>query len=62
MKAGDCVKTPRFCTVEISRVYETMEEAYADGFREPTYWKDGEYEVLGKCLDQYHMEFAAVKK
>ena len=61
MKVGDRIYTPRFCTVRIKEVFETEEEARENGYKEPTYYK-GDYEILGKSLDMYHMLFAAVKK
>ena len=61
MKVGDRIYTPRFCTVQIKEVFETEEEAMENGYKEPTYYK-GDYEILGKSLDMYHMLFAAVKK
>lgn len=36
-------------------------EARTAGFCEPTYYKD-DHIILGKSLDMYHMEFAAVPK
>lgn len=61
MNIGDSVYTPRFCTVRIDAIFATTAEARAAGFCEPTYYK-GEYIILGKVLDMYHMEFAAVPK
>ncbi len=61
MKIGDSVYTPRFCTVRIDTIFATTAEARAAGFCEPTYYK-GEHIILGKVLDMYHMEFAAVPK
>ena len=61
MKIGDSVYTPRFCTVQIDAVFATTAEACAAGFDEPTYYK-GEYTILGKVLDMYHMKFATVRK
>ena len=57
MKIGDSVYTPRFCTVRISAIFATEAEAKL----EPTYYK-GDHIVLGRSLDMYHMEFAAVPK
>lgn len=62
MKVGDQIRTPRFCTVEIEKVFESKEEAFKNGFSEPTYYKDCEWDIFGKSIDMYHMEFAAVKK
>ncbi|MBD5150355.1 MAG: hypothetical protein HDT18_08325 [Oscillibacter sp.] len=61
MKIGDSVYTPRFCTVRISAVFVNEAEARAAGFYEPTYYK-GDHIILGKALDMYSMEFAAVPK
>lgn len=61
MKVGDSVYTPRFCTVRISAIFASEAEARAAGFCEPTYYK-GDHVILGKVLDMYSMEFAAVSK
>ena len=61
MKIGDSVSTPRFCTVRIDATFAATTEAHAAGFSEPTYY-EGECTILGKVLDMYHMEFAAVPK
>ena len=62
MKKGARVETPRFCTVKIEEVFETRTEAMVAGFTEPTFYEDSKYGILGKSLDQYHMEFAAFRK
>ena len=61
MKIGDTVYTPRFCTVRISTIFPSEAEARIYGYCEPTYY-EGEYTILGKVLDAYHMEFAAIPK
>lgn len=61
MNKGDYVYTPRFCTVKIEEVFENREAAARAGYTEPTHYR-GEYEIAGKSLDMYHMEFAAYKK
>ena len=61
MKVGDYVYTPRFCTVRIAVIFENEAEARRSGYCEPTYYK-GEYTILGKSLDVYCMEFAAIPK
>lgn len=61
MKIGDLVYTPRFCTVRISTIFPSEAEAHIYGYCEPTYYED-EYTILGKVLDAYHMEFAAIPK
>ena len=61
IKVGDYVYTPRFCTVQISKVFESEKEARSCGYREPTYYK-GNHVILGKVLDLNCMEFAAIPK
>ena len=61
MKIGDSVYTPRFCTIRINAIFENEAEARTAGFCKPTYYK-GDYIILGKSLDMYHLEFAAVPK
>ena len=61
MNIGDYVYTPRFCTVKITAIFASEAEAHRCGYREPTYYK-GDYTILGRSLDIYHMEFAAVPK
>ena len=60
MKIGDYIYTPRFCTVNIKEIFESETEAREKGYTEPTYYQ-GEYKILGKSIDMYHMQFAAVK-
>ena len=62
MKIGDYVNTPRFCTVRIDAIFASEAEARANGYCEPTYYRGGDYTILGKSLDMYHMIFAAVPK
>ena len=64
MKPGDYVKTPRFLTVKIETVFNSYKEAEAAGYKETTHYTlkhDDGYDVVGKQLDMYHMEFAGVK-
>ena len=63
MKKGDYIYTPRFCTCEISRVYEDADEARIDGFCEPThYYSDPDYNVYGRHTGLNQMIFAGVRK
>lgn len=62
MKKGDYVKTPRFLTVKIEKVFRCEANARKAGFTEPTHYRDDKYGILGKSLDLYCMEFAAYKK
>lgn len=65
MKKGDWVNTPRFCAVQIQKVFKSRETAYKQGFSEPTHYDGAEswkYDVLGKNTSLNHMIFAAVKR
>lgn len=62
MKKGDWVDTPRFCKVQIEKVFRSAETARKHGFTEPTHYKGDEYGILGKPLDMYIMIFAAYKR
>ena len=62
MKKGEYVVTPRFMTVMIEEVFQNREEAWLNGYREPTHYYDGEYGIAGKSKDMYHMTFAAYKE
>ena len=59
---GDYVRTPRFLTVKIKKVYPSTEEMYCTGFEEPTHFRDDDYEVCGKTIGLNQMEFAAACK
>lgn len=61
MKKGDYIYTPRFCTVQIEKVFRSRENAVKAGITEPTYYR-GEYEIVGKSQNRYEMVFAAYKK
>lgn len=61
MRADDYVRTPRFCNVKIRETFASVKEMRRAGYTEPTYYQ-GEYEVLGRSIDMYHMEFAAARK
>lgn len=60
--AGDYVDTPRFCKVQIERVYRDESEMRQDGFTEPTDYRDSEYVVCGKSTELNCMIFAAALK
>lgn len=61
MKANDYVKTPRFLTVKIQEVFETVKDMYEAGYYEPTHY-EGEYAIQGKSIGINRMIFAAAKK
>lgn len=65
MKKNSYVYTDRFCNVLIEKVFPSEAEAKKAGFTEPAFYngeESGDYGVLGKSLDMYHMEFAAYRK
>ena len=62
MVLGTRVSTPRFCTVIISAIFEHPEDAAKCGYVEPTHTQLPDWEIKGKSIDCYHMEFAAIKK
>ncbi len=62
MKVDDKIYTPRFCTVTIKEIFGSISEARKAGFTESAHYNDSEYDVMGKSIDMYHMEFAGVKK
>jgi hypothetical protein len=61
MKKGDYIKTPRFLTVKIADVFENLEIAKEQGYKEPTHFEDENYEILGKHTGTNTMIFAAIK-
>ncbi len=60
LKVGDLVETPRFLKVRISEVFDSVQEARKAGFVESTDYR-GDFKILGKSIDLYHMVFAAVR-
>lgn len=62
MKIGEWIDTPRFCKVKIDAIYENREQAYNDGFNEPTHYNSSWYDIYGKNTSINHMIFAAIKK
>lgn len=62
MKVGQRYNTPRFCTVRICAMFNSRKEAEDAGFKEPTYWDNDVYGILGRSIDMYHMEFAGYRK
>lgn len=62
IEKGMIIRTPRFLSVKIQEVFGTPEEMYCAGYTEPTHFTDEEYEIAGRSVDMYHMEFAAARK
>lgn len=62
MKKGDNIYTPRFCDVEIKKVFKNELNAQKAGFTEPTHYKNPEYGILGKNIGINQMIFAAFRK
>ena len=62
LKKGDSLYSPRFCTIWLDEVFDSVEELRAAGFNEPTYFNNKRWEIRGKSIDMYHMLFAAAPK
>lgn len=62
IKKGSVVHTPRFLDVRISEVYDNQDQLREAGYTEPTHFVDAEWEVRGKSIDLFRMEFAAARK
>jgi len=62
MKKDDWVNTPRFCKVRIKKIFQKAETARKQGFHEPTYYSDLQYDIWGKHTGKDTMIFAAIKK
>lgn len=62
MQVGDKIYTPRFCTVEISQIFSSMEDAVSNGFTESAHYNDGQFAVYGKSVGVNRMVFSAVKE
>ncbi len=62
MNIGDKVYIPRFCTVTIDHVFDSVKEARAEGFTEPTYYdKAPGFKVLGRSIGVNRMDFCAAR-
>lgn len=62
IKAGDYVRTPRFSTVRIHKVFESEEEMYQAGYTETTHYVNDDWEICGKSIGVNRMRFAACRK
>ena len=62
MKTGDSIYTPRFTNVIITEMFDNEESARLAGYKEPTYYKDLEYGILGRSEGINRMTFAAYRK
>ena len=62
IKKGDYVETPRFLKVRIAKVFRKLERARAEGFIEPTHYRDSDYYIRGKHTGPNRMIFAAIKR
>ena len=60
--SGDYVNTPRFLRVRIRQIFPSVDDLRDAGYTEPTHFKDGTYEVSGKCIGNNEMLFAAAYK
>lgn len=62
LKKGDIVYSPRFCSLEIQKVFKSEANARKAGYSEPTYYNDRDYGILGKRIGMNRMIFAAYRK
>ncbi len=60
IKLSDKVNTPRFLTVRIAAMFESVELAEVCGFTETTDFRDGNYHIRGRRIGENQMVFAAV--
>jgi len=62
VKKGEYIKTPRFLTVKIEKVFRSNERAYKEGYTEPTHYVNSEYHIRGKHIGENRMVFAGIKR
>ena len=62
MKKGEWIETPRFLKVQIEKVFNTIQEAYTEGYTEPTHYNSPDFDIKGKHTGINRMIFAAVRK
>jgi len=62
IRLGDKVNTPRFLKVRMAAMFESVELAENCGFTEGTDFRDEDYHVRGKHIEENRMLFAAVKR
>ena len=62
IQIGDMVRTPRFLTVKIRAMFESVELAEICGFTEGSDFRDEDYHVRGRHIEDNRMIFAAVKR
>lgn len=62
IKLGDNIETPRFLTVRIAAMFESVELAEDCGFTNGTDFRDSDYHIRGKSIGNNRMLFAAVKR
>jgi len=62
MQVGDWVTTPRFLSVRIKEVFDNKSLAYENGYKEPTHYRDENWEIVGKTIGLNRMIFAAYRK
>lgn len=62
IRIGDKVQTPRFLTVRIAAMFESVELAESCGFTEGTDFRDEDYHIRGKHIGENRMLFAAVNR
>ena len=62
MKKGDWVDTPRFCKVEILKVFRSKKNAFKAGYTvSADYRGSSGFSVYGKMVGVNRMNFAAIE-
>ena len=63
LKTGDTVRSPRFGSVRIARIYKEEDKAFADGYTESAHvWGIDGWRIFGKYTESNRLpEFAAVR-
>ena len=62
MNLNDRIKTPRFLTVRITAMFDSMEDAESAGYTEGTDYRDESWHIRGKHTGENRMRFAAVAR
>lgn len=55
---GDCIYTPRFCTVKISDKFSSVEDMCKAGYTETTHYNKDNNVIYGKSIGVNRMVFA----
>lgn len=62
LESGDTIRTPRFLTVTLKEVFDSVDALREAGYTEPTHYRNEMFEVRGKSIGENCMVFAAGRK